>query len=244
MRCIAIDDEPIALSIISRFCERKGGITLTSFADPHLGLKSIEETKPVLVFLDIEMNDVSGLAIAKSLPKDCHLIFTTAYANYALEGFELNAVDFLHKPFSYSRFERAVDKVQRIIEAKSLKQDSSRLDRKIVVKVEYKSVAITLSEIVYIESMDNYVKIHRTFGRSIISQISLKNILGMLPCDEFTRIHKSYIASLSKVSSFTKRQIGLINDTITIPVGRIYADHVEQVLQDFTSENTESTESI
>ena len=107
---MAIDDEPMALSVISGFCERKGGYELTVFTDPEEALARLDEIRPELVFLDIEMGDISGLDVAKRLPKGCALIFTTAYAQYALDGYDLGVVDFLHKPFSYSRFEKAVEK--------------------------------------------------------------------------------------------------------------------------------------
>ena len=101
IRCIAIDDEPIALSIVRQYCERRGGIVLETFSSPRLGMQRVQEWRPDIVFLDIEMNGVSGLDLARELPSACCLIFTTAYAHYALDGFETNAVDFLHKPYFY-----------------------------------------------------------------------------------------------------------------------------------------------
>lgn len=118
LRCIAIDDEPMALLIIEQFCRRKGGIELSVFSEPQIGLNEIRRLQPDLVFLDIQMNSINGLEIADSLPEKCCFIFTTAYAQYALEGFNLDAVDFLHKPFSYERFEVAVEKALRRIESK------------------------------------------------------------------------------------------------------------------------------
>ena len=116
IKCIAIDDEPLALLVISQFCERKGNIELTTYCEPKIGLEEIIRKKPDLVFLDIEMNSISGLDIAHILPHDTCFIFTTAHAQYALDGFDLNATDFLHKPFSYERFEKAIEKAFRYIE--------------------------------------------------------------------------------------------------------------------------------
>lgn len=110
IKCIAIDDEPIALSIIRRYCEQRGNVALETYTSPRQGMLRIREWKPDVVFLDIEMNDVSGMELARRLPACCCLIFTTAYAQYALEGFEVNAVDFLHKLYFYDRFERAMQK--------------------------------------------------------------------------------------------------------------------------------------
>ena len=102
LRAIAIDDEPVALTIIEQFCKRAGDIAISVYSDPVLGTDAVMREHPDLVFLDIEMNGVSGIDIAKNLPEGTFLIFTTAYARFALDGFELNAVDFLHKPFSFS----------------------------------------------------------------------------------------------------------------------------------------------
>ena len=110
MKVIAIDDEPIALEIVKRYCERIGGIALETYSSPSIGMQRIRECHPDVVFLDIEMNSTSGIELAKQLPPSCCLIFTTAYAHYALDGFEVNAVDFLHKPYFYERFERAIQK--------------------------------------------------------------------------------------------------------------------------------------
>lgn len=116
LKCIAIDDEPMALLVIEQFCRRKGGMEVTGFSEPRVGLEAIRRSKPDLVFLDIQMNSISGLKIADILPRECLFIFTTAHAQYALEGFNLDAVDFLHKPFAYERFEVAVGKALRRIE--------------------------------------------------------------------------------------------------------------------------------
>ena len=137
IECIAIDDEPIALSIISNFCERKGGLTLSTFCEPEVGLNEILQKRPDLVFLDIEMNGLNGLDIAQSLPQECCFIFTTAYIQYALEGFNLDAVDFLYKPFSYERFSAAVDKALRRIEFKKAKPAKELIIKKRVHQCQY-----------------------------------------------------------------------------------------------------------
>lgn len=114
MRCIAIDDEPIALSVISQFCGRLGNIDVAVYSDPRLGLEAVLKNKPDIVFLDIEMNDINGLSIAKEIGSDVAFIFTTAYLQYALDGYDLDAVDFLHKPFSFDRFRIAMEKASRM----------------------------------------------------------------------------------------------------------------------------------
>lgn len=118
--CIAIDDEPMALLVIEQFCQRRGGIELTTYSEPQNGIDEIIRTKPQLVFLDIHMSCINGLDIARSIPHETCIIFTTAHAQYALEGFNLDAVDYLHKPFAYERFCRAVDKAMRRINTTSV----------------------------------------------------------------------------------------------------------------------------
>ena len=115
IRCVAIDDEPLALDVISKFCNRMGGVELSVFSDPWEGLEAIRRERPAVVFLDIEMGNASGISIAGMLPEDTCFIFTTAYLDYALKGFELDAVDYLHKPFAYDRFVTAFGKAMRRI---------------------------------------------------------------------------------------------------------------------------------
>ena len=113
IRCVAIDDEPLALDVIDKFCQRIGGIELSTFSDPVQGLEMIRREKPAIAFLDIEMENITGLDIASQLPEETCFIFTTAYLNYAMEGFELDAVDYLHKPFAFSRFKTAFARAMR-----------------------------------------------------------------------------------------------------------------------------------
>ena len=167
------------------------------------------------------MNSTSGLDIAHALPPESCLIFTTAHAQYALNGFELDAVDFLHKPFAYERFEKAVEKALRFIEAKR-----NKVPENIIIKQEYNNISVTTSDILYIEAMENYTKIFRTSGNYILSRTSLKAIQKMLPKDRFLRTHRSYIISINKIERFSKREITLKGCSATIPIGRQYAENV------------------
>lgn len=223
--CIAIDDEPIALLVIKQFCERRGDLELITFSEPSIGLEEIRRLKPDLVFLDIEMNSISGLDIAHILPYECCFIFTTAHAQYALNGFELDAVDFLHKPFAYKRFEKAVNKAIR-----RMKAHNSRIPENIVVKQEYSNISIPLSDILYIEAMENYTKIFRLSGGYTLSHTSLKNIQELLPQNTFLRIHRSYIIALDKVEQFSKREIKLKGYPKSIPIGRLYTAKIYKIL--------------
>lgn len=225
--CIAIDDEPMALSVIRQFSQRMGCIDLHCFSDPHLGVKAIAELRPQLVFLDIEMDEINGLEIARRLPHNCCLIFTTAYMEYALEGFELDAVDFLYKPFSYERFTTAVQKaLRRLSFLREKEQDQSCL----VVKQEYNDITIPLSEILYVEAMENYSKIFRTQKHYVLTRMNLKSIQALLPPTQFIRIHRSFLIALDKVTAFTRREVTLIQGQ-TLPIGRLYYQSVYPELQ-------------
>ena len=226
IKCVAIDDEPLALDVIAKFCERLGGIELKTFSDPSEGLEVIKRECPAVVFLDIEMENITGLAIAEQLPPATCFIFTTAYLNYALEGFELDAVDYLHKPFAYSRFQIAFSKALRRL---GISDREKNADKSIIVKQEYNNVNIPLAEILYIEAMEGYVKIFREDGGYTLSRMTLKSIGTQLPDDEFIRIHRSFIIGKSKVRSFNKREVELKSGQI-VPIGRQYCNDVMELL--------------
>lgn len=221
--CIAIDDEPMALLVIEQFCHRKGGMELTTFSEPRVGLEEIRRRKPDLIFLDIQMNSLNGLEIADKLPRECCFIFTTAYAEYALNGFDLDAVDFLHKPFSYERFEVAVEKALRRIHDRRPSVPES-----LVVKQEYNNVSIPLNDILYVEALGNYVKIVRASGGHVLTRTNLKAITDLLPADRFMRIHRSYVVPVASVVSFTRSKIVLKGSEGSLPVG---AQYVAQILE-------------
>ena len=227
IKCVAIDDEPIALLILSEFCTRMGNVELATFNDPREGLGKIGSEKPDIVFLDIEMNGLNGLDVARSLPKGCALIFVTAHAQYALEGFNLDAVDFLHKPVAYERFVRAVEKAMRYAGAGGVHEDEPEV---IMVRQEYSSVPLRLDEILYIEALGNYVKIVRSHGDAILSRLSIKSIGELLPSDRFLRIHRSYIVPVGKVFKYSSRSVTLACGAV-LPVGRVYSsDFLKKLL--------------
>lgn len=223
--CIAIDDEPMALLVVEQFCRRNGGMELTTFSEPRVGLEEICRRKPDLVFLDIQMNSLNGLEIADRLPRECCFIFTTAYAEYALDGFDLDAVDFLHKPFSYERFEVAVEKALRRIHARRPSTSES-----LVVKQEYNNVSIPLSDILYVEALGNYVKIVRASGGHVLTRTNLKAITDLLPAADFLRIHRSYVVPVASVVSFTRSRVMLKGREEGLPVGTQYVTQVLEAL--------------
>lgn len=221
MRCIAIDDEPLALEIIRLYCQRIDGVTLSTFTNPKRGMDEVKRTEPDILFLDIEMGETNGIKLAKEIPHNTHLIFTTAYAQFALEGFDLNAIDFLHKPIPFPRFKTAIERVEKQLELKKSSQTAGVSTKEITIKVDYKSVMIRLSEITHIEAMENYIRLYKVdTPRPIITQVSLKSIEEQLPEDKFVRTHKSYIVHIQHIQNYTKKSI-TINNT-QIPIGRTY----------------------
>lgn len=223
MKCVAIDDEPMALEVIKSFCQRVGDIELHTFTNPLAGIDHVKRTHPELLFLDVKMGEVSGVNLAREIPQGTFLVFTTAYAQYAIDGFDLNAVDFLHKPFSFTRFEKAVSKVQQAIRLVNYSAAPPLEGAEITVKVEYKNVTVQLSSILYVQAMDNYVKIFTTDGRTVVTQMSMKSLETMLPHGHFVRVHKSYIVPRHRIESYSRTLLTLTGGT-KIPVGRAYAD--------------------
>lgn len=226
IKCVAIDDEPLALDVIEQFCRRIGNIALQWFSDPEEGLEYIRRNKPDIVFLDIEMDGINGITIAAQLPEDTCFIFTTAYMKYALDGFDLDAVDYLHKPFAYSRFQIAFSKALRRIGRQPIKTTSQC----IVVKQDYNNITIPLDDILYIEAVEGYSKVFRTSGECVMSRILLKNIFTLLPPEAFLRIHRSFIVSKSKIKSFNKQEV-ILNNGVTLPIGRQYASELIEMMK-------------
>ncbi|MDE6137362.1 MAG: LytTR family DNA-binding domain-containing protein [Muribaculaceae bacterium] len=216
--CIAVDDEPLALEVIRKFCERRGDLALEVFTDPAAALEAIRSRRPAIAFLDIEMDGIDGITLAASLPADTCIIFTTAYLDYAAEGFDLDAVDYLHKPFSYDRFLKAVARALRRLDYTR----AAAAPRSIVVKQEYNNVTIPLDDILYVEAMEAYSKIYRRTGPCTVSRVTLKNLGAMLPPDTFIRIHRSYIVPRARIASFNSQEVRLDSGHI-LPVGRSYA---------------------
>lgn len=238
IKCIAIDDEPIALSIIKEYCRRYGDISLEVFTSPVAGMERVRATRPDIVFMDIEMNSHNGMALARELPPGTCLIFTTAYSQYALEGFNADAVDFLHKPVFYPRFVQALEKAKRWLG----NGEAMAHRNTIMFKVEHKNVVVDVDDITFIEAMDNYVKVYRRGMSMVLSQITMKETMTMLPPDMFIRVHRSYIVSLNAIEKFSNRKIYLRNSDRTIPVGRKYVEEFNNLFNIFKQNNTNNDE--
>ncbi|MDE6628183.1 MAG: LytTR family DNA-binding domain-containing protein [Muribaculaceae bacterium] len=226
VKCIAIDDEPLALNVIEKFCERMGGVELLTFSDPAEGLEAVMRTRPAILFLDIEMGTANGLSIASQLPPEVCVIFTTAYLEYAIEGFNLDAVDYLHKPFAYARFQTAFAKALRRIgtppPAAPREEGEAPRPQAIVVKQEYSNVTIPLDDILYVEAVERYSRIFRTSGEVTTTRVLLKDLQAMLPEGRFLRVHRSFIVAAARIASYTRQQVRLSSGH-TLAVGRLYA---------------------
>jgi DNA-binding LytR/AlgR family response regulator len=228
MTCVAIDDEPIALEVLEEYISRTPHLELLkTFSDGFKAIEYIKENKVQLIFLDIQMPQITGIQLMKSLPDPPLVIFTTAYSNYAIEGFNLNAIDFLLKPFEYERFLKAVNKAGEYVTYKERPAEAPSNTSFIFVKSDYQIIKIDLSDISLIEGMDDYVKIF-TSKKMILSNMTMKDILSKLPSPDFTRVHRSFIVSLSHIESVRNKRIKIGEKLI--PVGDSFADSFYKLL--------------
>ena len=182
------------------------------------------------MFLDINMPDLNGLEFVKSLTKKPLLIFTTAYSEYALEGFKVDALDYLLKPFSFAEFSKAASKARTQFEL--LKNESEKLesnDDYLFIKSEYKLVRINLNDVLYIEGMKEYVRIHLSGQKAVMTLLSMKSLEEKLPNKNFMRVHRSYIVNLKKVTTVERFRI-VFNDKVRIPVSENYKEEFQNFL--------------
>lgn len=217
LNCIAIDDEPPALDLICRFANQTPFLNLmASFSNAIEGLRYISEHKVDLILLDIQMPDLSGIELARILSgrnmnNPPAVIFTTAFEQFALEGYKLDIVDYLLKPFGYEEFLRGTTKALNLTRLKTVPFETTvKEEDYIYLKVEYQTIKIALNSIIYIEGLKDYAKIYLTEQeKPVLSLITLKALEEKLPKGRFMRIHKSFIVSLDKVTAVTKNMLYL-----------------------------------
>jgi DNA-binding LytR/AlgR family response regulator len=220
IRAIALDDEPPALSVIEAFCARTDFIDLQkTFSGTVEALKYLRKYPVDLIFLDIQMPTMSGIEFSKHLPEEVMVIFTTAYSEYAVEGFNLNALDYLLKPFTWQRFEQAVTKVKDAHQLRHKKEDA--LQKYLVVNADYSLQKIPYADILCIEGLDDYLKIHLSSKKTLVTRMTMKSIIERLPDSEFVRVHRSFIVPLSRIESVRNKVIYLADKEI--PVGNSYS---------------------
>jgi two-component system, LytTR family, response regulator len=224
LKCIAIDDEPLALELIQEFVSRFPQLKMMhTFDDAISAVELLRNTKVDLLFIDINMPDITGIDLVRSLEERPLIIFTTAHKQFAIEGFELDAVDYLLKPINFERFSRAVNKA---IDYHKYKNTIAQEDNDcLFVHAEYRLVKIPLNDIEYIESLEDYIKIHLINAKPVLTLMSMKKVLEKLPAEKFQRIHRSYIVSVAKVRSIQNRKVQLASAT-ELPISDSYVNFI------------------
>jgi two-component system, LytTR family, response regulator LytT len=230
IKCLAIDDEPLALKQIGSYIQKTPFLELAGLCNSALtALDHLSVSKTDLLFVDINMPDLSGMDFVKSLKDKPFIIFTTAYSEYAVEGFKVDAVDYLLKPFGYADFLKAANKVRTLAEL-STPQSAEVVSGNdyLFVKADYKVLRIELSEIVYIESMHEYVRIHLDNNKPVMTLLSLKALEEQLPSDRFMRVHRSYIVNSQKIKIVERNRI--VFDKVYIPVSEQYKTSFQEFM--------------
>ncbi|HWB63472.1 MAG TPA: LytTR family DNA-binding domain-containing protein, partial [Chitinophagales bacterium] len=227
INCIAVDDEEHALRIIENFAAQTGFLNLQgSFRNPLQATKWLEQNEASLIFLDIQMPQQSGMDMFKALKKKPVVVFTTAYSDFAAEAFDVDAADYLLKPFAYQRFLRAANKARDILNAlmgPASNMEPGAADNFITVKSEGKLVKIPFSEIIYAEAYQEYIKLF-TPGKLYIVYERMKNLEALLPTEMFMRVHRSYIVSLANIKSIAGNLLEVAGHHI--PVSRDLKDEI------------------
>lgn len=232
IRCLAIDDEPLALQQLAAYIGKVPFLELAAQCQSALeARKFLEQDTVDAIFCDINMPDLNGMDFVKSLQAAPMVVFTTAYAEYAVEGFKVNAVDYLLKPFGLQDFQRAANRIKERLDATTSSQQGGgggEFDT-IFVKTEYRIVKVTIADIRYIEAMSEYLKIYlEGEPKPIITLLSMKKMEERLP-DHFMRIHRSYIVNLLKIQEVNKNRVIMDADTY-LPIGDMYKDAFQSYL--------------
>ena len=237
MRCIAIDDEPLALRQIAGYISKIPTLELIStFRSAVVAKEWLKENEVDLIFVDINMPDMTGVEFVQTLDVKAMVIFTTAYAEYAIEGFKLSAIDYLLKPFGLNELSRAAEKAQSLYELYQLQEgveknqeqseeveESAEESGVLSVHADRKTHIVKLSNIVYLESAGEYVRLHLADGTKLVTLFRLKNMESSLQSAQFMRVHRSYIINLDHVSGYTKGRVFLTNEDY-VPIGDSYKE--------------------
>ena len=245
MKCIAIDDEPLALRQISSYISKIPTLELLSTFRSAVAAKEwLKENEVDLIFVDINMPDMTGVEFVQTLDSKAMVIFTTAYAEYAVEGFKLSAIDYLLKPFGLNEIARAAEKAHSLYELIQLQEkvereqehtdevveESNEESDVLSVHADRMTHLVKLSNIVYLESAGEYVRLHLADGTKLVTLFRLKNMESSLQSSQFMRVHRSYIINLDYVASYTKGRVFLTNDDY-VPIGESYKEqfinHIE-----------------
>lgn len=222
IKAIAIDDEILALKIIETFASKVEGISLEKTFHTQSDAEKYLRKFPVdLIFMDIQMPNKNGLDFYKSLSQDIKVIFTTAFSEYAADAFDVNAIDYLVKPFSFDRFQKAVEKL-------ALKSSAELQAQHLLIRADYKLHKIEFDDIILIEGLDDYIQIHLKNASKITARSSMKNIMAKLPEKDFIRVHRSYILPIKAIKGIVNKNIHL--EDFIIPVGETYKDDMKKII--------------
>lgn len=237
LRCCVVDDEPLASGLIASYITKTPFMELAGeFSSPKDAISTILDGDVDVVFLDINMPQLNGIEFAKIIPPSVRIIFTTAYDNYAVDGFRVNALDYLLKPISYDEFLAAGNRALQWYELNSRRNEgelSSANQEYIIVKSEYKLVQIAVKDILYIEGLKDYVKIYTEGSdKSTMTLISMKALERTLPANRFMRVHRSYIVNLSKIKIIERNRI--VFGKVAIPI----SDSYKQAFADYIARRT------
>lgn len=230
--CAIIDDEPLAAGLLESYANKTSYLDLRgTYNSAITAMKDLREQPVQLIFLDIQMPELSGMEFAKILPKETKIIFTTAFSQYAMEGYKVNAMDYLLKPVSYQDFVRATSRVQEYFESQ-IRQVTYARDRFMYVRSDYKLIRILLDDILYIEGLKDYIRIYLKNGDRIMSLMSMKKLEESLPQPEFMRIHRSYIVHMTEARTIDRFRIVFGDEYL--PVSENYKLLVQQYLDAHT----------
>ena len=239
LRCIAIDDEPLALRQLAAYAAKIPYLQLAATCNNALEAQQLLAAQPVdLIFVDINMPDLNGVDFVRTLTERPMVIFTTAYSEYAIEGFRLDAVDYLLKPFGFSDFSRSVAKANSLYELRRNQREAApeptpeaepKDKEYISVKADYKVSLVRIADIVFLESEGEYVRMHLCDGSTITTLFRLKNMETALPSEFFMRVHRSYIVNLRCIKSYVKGRI-FLSDTEYVPIGENYKEAFQRYI--------------
>jgi DNA-binding LytR/AlgR family response regulator len=221
INAIAIDDEPLALTVIQSLCNKSEHINLQkTFTQPSEALKHLRKFPADLIFCDIQMPSMTGINLVKSLPQNTMVIFTTAFSEYAVVSYELNAIDYLLKPINQKRFTQAITKAQEYFDY--INKNDNSADKHIFIRADFNLVKIPLADILYIEGLADYIKIHINNRKTIIARMTMKDMMEKLQSTDFIRVHRSYILPFSKIEAVRGATI-YIGDK-EFPIGKTYTE--------------------
>lgn len=227
IKCVVIDDEQPAIDVIENYIKRVPNLELAGFStNPLIGIELVKQHKPDVVFLDIQMDEMNGIEVMKIISPDTKVVFCTAYSEFAVASYDLDAVDYLVKPVAFNRFVKAVQRVSNLIHPQSVDTiETSIPNDYIFVKTEHKGkiVKIDLDDIDFIEGMSNYVTIHRGTQKTLVYS-TLKDLEERLPQDTFTRVHKSFIVAITQINAIDNGDIILKNRPERIPISLSYKE--------------------